>query len=191
MTADSDLRAIAEALNRIDQYASLGRVSLAGGRAVSAELARLQLDDTPFQRGRILSRLIRNEVQRQFERRREDTAARDVAEWTILYLRVQDGLSLQQICERLHMPLRSVARYYARAKELLLDRVYALDEGRIAGSVYCPLCGTVSDAAREKLPASIVCSGCGAQLEIDSDREATLHILARPPQRSDEAQRWQ
>jgi hypothetical protein len=191
VTIDPDLRAIAEALNRIDQYASLGRVSLAGGRAVSADLARLQLDDTPFQRGRVLSRLIRDEVRRQFEQRREDTAGRDVAEWTILYLRVQDGLSLQQIGERLHIPLRSVARYYARAKELLLDRVYALDEGRITGRMYCPLCGTVSDAARAELPISTACSGCGAELDIESDREATLHILARPPQRSDEAQRWQ
>jgi hypothetical protein len=173
---------MAEALNRIDQYASLGRVSLAGGRAVGAELARLQLDDTSFQRGRILSWLIRGEVRRQFERRREDTAGRDVAEWTILYLRVQDGLSLQQIGERLHMPLRSVARYYARAKELLLDRVYGLDERRITGSVYCPLCGTGSDATREELPTSIACSECGAELDIESDREATLRLVARPLQ---------
>jgi Sigma-70, region 4 len=185
MTTDPDIRAMAEALNRIDQYASLGRVSLAQGRAVNAELTRLQLNDTPFQRGRILSRFVRDEVRRQFQRRKQDGAGRDVAEWTILYLRVQEGLSLRQIGERLHIPLRSVARYYARAKELLLDRLYALDEGQITAGVYCPLCGTRADAAREDLPTSSACSGCGAELDVELDSESTFHVLARQPRRSE------
>lgn len=179
MTADPDLRAIAEALNRIDQYASLGRVSLAGGRGVTAELARVQLDDTPFRRGRILSRLIRDEVRRQFERRGADTAGRDTAEWTILYLRVQDGLSLQQIADRLHMLLRSVARYYARAKELLLDRLHTLDEAQMNTGIYCPLCSTPSAIAREDMSASFECNGCGATLTIESDSESAVLVAAR------------
>lgn len=186
MTTDPDLRAIGEALNRIDQYASLGRVSLAQGRFVNAELARLQLNDTPFQRGRILSRALRFEVRRQFQQRKEEAAGPDIAEWTILYLRTHDGLSLQQIGECLHMPLRSVARYYARAKELLLDRVYDLDEERILPGIFCPLCGTRSDAACDDPPLSMVCTGCGAEIESEPDSAWTIHIRARPSGRSDE-----
>ncbi len=179
MTADPDLRAIAEALNRIDQYASLGRVSIARGRAVTAELARFRLDDTPFQRGRILSRLIRDEVRREFEQRDVDAVGPDIAEWTILYLRVQEGLSLQHIADRLQMPLRSVARYYARAKEILLDRLYTLNDTQLSTGIYCPLCGTPSATTREDHPTACECDGCGATLAIESDRDSTVHVAAR------------
>lgn len=184
MTADPDLRAIGEALNRIDQYASLGRVSLAQARSVTAELARLQLHDTPFQRGRTLSRLIRDQVQDQFDRRKQEITGRDVAEWTILYLRLHDGVSLQQIADRLQMPLRSVARYYARAKELLLDRLYALDERQMAHGLYCPLCGTYAGDAR---PTSGVCRGCRAELAVEWDGAPVVHVSARGDRRHDHA----
>ena len=178
MTADPDLRSIAEALNRIDQYASLGRGALARSRAVDAELTRRHLTDTPFQRGRLLSRLLREEVTRQFEQRGVKPAGHDAAEWAILYLRIHDGLSLRQIGERLGMPTRSVARYYARAKELLLDRVYARDEDAIAGGIYCPRCGTRS--ADNVLPVSFACTGCGAQLTAESDTAGAIRVAVRP-----------
>jgi hypothetical protein len=95
--------------NRIDSFGALGRSQLAQSPLVEAELASAGLSDTPFQRGRTLSRLIRREVQQQFEEREERPTARNVAEWSILYLRVHSGLSLQDIATRLNMPMRSVA----------------------------------------------------------------------------------
>src|SRR5690348_1852780 len=160
MREDPDVRAITEAINRIDGFGTLGRNRLARGSLLDAELNRIGLDDTPFQRGRLLSRLIREEVRRQFEEREANPEGRDVAEWSILYLRVHDGLSLQEIGECLNMPGRSVARYYARAKELLLDRLYTLEENVVQAGIHCPICGsTLCDPSQNTLTSG-ACTVC-------------------------------
>jgi Sigma-70, region 4 len=160
-----------EALNRLDSYVQLGTQELAYAPVVRLELARAGLDDTAFQRGRALSRLIRREVMKEFERYQAHPTGRDVAEWTILYLRVHEGRSLQEIAQRLNMPPRSVARYYARSKALLADRLYATAETLPALGLYCPRCGA---RVLERVPderTSLTCASCGASLDISPQRD--------------------
>jgi len=177
MHEDAEGRAITGALNRIDSFGALGRNPLAQSRVIDAELARAGLEATPFQRGRLLSRLIREEVRRQFEEREARPEGRDVAEWSILYLRVHGGLALQEIADRLKMPVRSVTRYYGRAKEQLLDRLYTLDEQAAGAGIHCPSCG----ARLAGLPpcGSHICSACNAELDVSPLESDTLQIVVR------------
>lgn len=181
METDPELRAITDALNRIDSYGALGRTPPAQSALIDTELARLGLQATPFQRGRLLSRLMREEVRRQFEGREMHPEGRDVAEWSILYLRVHGGLSLQEIAERLDMPVRSVARYYGRAKELLLDRLYTLEEEAARAGVHCPLCGARVGDGQIETPKAQSCAMCGAELTMSSLGPNTLQIVVKGP----------
>jgi Sigma-70, region 4 len=180
MPEDPEQRAITEALNRIDSFGALGRNPLARSRVVDAGLARAGLSDTSFQRGRVLSRLIRQEVRQQFEEREARPEGRDVAEWTILYLRVHDGLSLQEIGSRLRMPERSVARYYSRAKEQLLDRLYTLSEQTADPGIYCPSCGTRLENLQPQHTAFRICRVCAARMEFSPIGSDTLQIILKP-----------
>jgi hypothetical protein len=160
---DTDVRAVGEAIIRLDAYTALGESPLAGSSCITGALRRRGLEDTPFNRGRVLGRTIREEVERQFRRVESEREGRDVAEWTILYLRVVRGLPLTDIARRLSMPQRSAARYYSHAKELLLDRLLDLDERERAATLYCPRCGTplvgCSGAGEE-------CTGCGGRIAL-------------------------
>lgn len=181
MQDDHDQRAITDALNRIDSFSALGRTPLAQSALIDAELARAGLRDTPFQRGRLLSRLMRDEVRRQFGEREVHPEGRDVAEWSILYLRVHGGLSLQEIAERLNVPVRSVARYYGRAKEQLLDLLYKLEEGAGGAGVHCPSCGARLGHVRPDTPEICNCAVCGSEITISSLGPDTLQIIMRAP----------
>src|SRR5947209_5140651 len=102
MSDASDLHDVTRAINAVDDFGVMGRTQLAQISLVDAELARLGLPATPFQRGRILSRLIRDEVAGRFDTYRDHPSGRDVAEWTILYLRVHEGSSIETIARRLN-----------------------------------------------------------------------------------------
>jgi len=180
MHDDSEQRAITDALNRIDSYNALGRNPLARSRLIGAELARAGLSETPFQRGRLLSRLIREEIRRQFEERETRPEGRDVAEWSILYLRVHGGLSLQEIADRLNMPVRSVARYYGRAKEQLLDRLYTLDEQVADGGLHCPSCGARLGNLEWERSEPRSCAACGAEIDVSPLGPDALRIIMTP-----------
>jgi hypothetical protein len=145
------------------------------------------LADTPFQRGRLLSRVIRREVQRQFVGREAGADGRDVAEWSILYLRVHGGLSLQEIAGRLNMPVRSVARYYARGKELLLDRLYTLQEQAPDTGIHCASCGGRLTGVQQQLSGHYSCDACGAEMDVSALRGGTLQITMTPEGNRDRA----
>lgn len=179
MEPDPEQRAITDALNRIDSYSALGRTPLAQSALIDAELARGGLRATPFQRGRLLSRMMREEVERQFEQREAQAEGRDVAEWSILYLRMHRGLSLREIADRLGMPMRSVARYYGRAKDQLLDRLYTLEEEAVAAGIYCASCGARLGHVQPETCEVRTCAICGAELTVSSLGPDTLQIIVK------------
>jgi hypothetical protein len=166
---DTGVRAVGEAIVRLDAYTALGESPLAGSSFITCALRRRGIEDTPFNRGRVLGRTIREEVERQFRRVESEREGRDVAEWTILYLRAVRGLPLTAIARRLSMPQRSAARYYSHAKELLLDRLLDLDEREHAATLFCPRCGTPV-AGRSGVAEE--CAGCGGQLVLTDDPSA-------------------
>lgn len=175
-------RSVTEALNRIDDFAALGRVSLAHIPAVDAYLARTGAASTPFQRGRVLSHLIQRSIQEQALSDRRRSRHRDAAEWSILYLRVHQGRTLEEIAHDLSMPLRSVGRYYARAKGLLLDQLLSLDGDTGGRSLHCPLCGTLVATRDTSTAADHTCPTCRARFRVDevsNSAEMVIHVRRR------------
>ena len=174
-----DLKAMTAALNRIDEYAALGRTPIAHLPLVTDRLAQYRLRDTPFQRGRIASHLILDTIRAQVPSDRE-SAGRDAVEWTILYLRVHNGKALEEISSTLSMPLRSVARYYARAKGLLLDRLLDLANAPDRSGIYCPRCGTFLLAGAATPGAETECPGCNVGIRSEINADGALHVHAHP-----------
>jgi hypothetical protein len=164
----NEVREMTSILNRLDDFGWLGETGLGRSRAVTAEMAQRALPDTAFQRGRILSRRVQREVERRFERHRESPQGRDVAEWTILYLRVHEGQSLQDIAQTLNMPLRSVGRYYQRAKQVLLDHLHEGEDIATELHLHCPICGAVLTSSMLAPPAVVACPRCRASVELTS-----------------------
>lgn len=177
---DIDTRSITQALNRIDDFGALGRVRLAGIRIVDEYLARTGTASTSFQRGRVLSRLIQRLIEEQALDDQRRLRGRGAVEWSILYLRVNEGRTLEEIAGTFSMPLRTVGRYYARAKGLLLDRLLSLDTPR-TGELHCPLCGTA--AGMDVTAGEYTCSRCGARMRVEESRvPAELVIHVRRPE---------
>jgi hypothetical protein len=169
---DADLRSLTQALNRVDDYAALGRTAIARLTAVDERLAQLRLRDTPFQRGRVASHLIHDAIAAHVPSG-AGSDDRDAVEWTILYLRVHDSKPLEEIGEALSMPVRSVARYYARAKGLLLNHLLDLRFPTDGAGLHCPICGSpLPEAASQEH----VCPQCGAQIRVTPDENGVLHL---------------
>jgi hypothetical protein len=177
---DPDLQAFTRALLQLDDFPALGRTSLANSELVRQALKERRLPNSTFQRGRVLSQMIQREIQDGFTNRRQSNAARDLPEWTILYLHLLEGHTLDTVSSMLKMPRRSVDRYYRRAKQHLLDELLSKDPISSMFTVFCPLCGTgIAPLGNE--PRTVTrCSRCDAYLTMTLFSNGTLSISAQP-----------
>ncbi len=184
-TLDIDKRSITEALNRIDDFATLGSLPLAQLPLIERYLERARTPSSPFQRGRVLSHLTERLIEEQALDHQRRLRGRGAVEWSILYLRVHEGRTLEEIARELSMPLRSVARYYARAKDLLLDRLLTLEGDASVTSLHCPLCGTLVAKRGTSTAADYTCPICSARLHVDeTDDRGGMAIHVRPAEQA-------
>lgn len=168
------------AVNRLDEFSALGRLQLARRPLVTSELARRREADTPFQRGRILSEIIRREIGRQIDGQRAGKGAH-TAEWTILHYRINEGYAIEDIADVLSIPPRSVGRYYRRGKELLLNRLYEEERRLTSATLYCPACGLPLSSDRIDDTVALHCSGCGSSVEVTADSVPHTYALRVRP----------
>lgn len=166
MSGDGDRAAMTWALNRLDDVSALGASPLAALPAVTSHLQRNRLEDTPIQRGRVLAHLIRRAIDDRVRQPAGQGQQGDAVEWSILYLHVRERRTIGEIARILSIPERSVGRYYARAKDLLLDRLLALNPQISRSHLHCPLCGGPLDSPDITGPVSITCSLCGAKTDV-------------------------
>jgi hypothetical protein len=67
------------------------------------------------------------------------------------------------------MPARSVARYYRRAKELLLDRLFALQEATLSVTLHCPACGVGLPVTEPPETTDVTCVHCRTEIQLVVD----------------------